>query len=208
MRYKAIVFDFDGTLADSFAWFLFVMDDVADRYRFKRLDRDNLETLRGLSGRQLMRRHGVPLWKVPLITRHMRVLMARDIDQIPLFDGVDDMLARLAAQGVTLAVVTSNAETNVRRVLGPRNAALIRHYECGASVFGKPDKLRKVLRKAGVAPGEAIVIGDEIRDIEAGKVVGMATGAVAWGYTALPALVARMPTRVFERIDDITVSAV
>jgi phosphoglycolate phosphatase len=129
--------------------------------------------------------------------------MAGLIDRVAPFEGVDRMLGRLSDAGRALAVVTSNSEENVRRVLGAESAARIDYYECGASVFGKRARLRKALERSGVAAHEAIAIGDEIRDLEAARRAGIAFGAVAWGYTKLEALVAHAPAEVFATVDEI-----
>ncbi len=67
------IFDVDGTLADSFPWFVEVSNALADRYRFKRMTEHEAATLRGLSARQMIEYLGVPRWKLPLIARHARV---------------------------------------------------------------------------------------------------------------------------------------
>jgi len=72
VRYKLVIFDFDGTLVDSFPWFVQVLNDVADRYRFRRVDPHQAEALRGQSAREMIRYLGIPAWKMPLIARHMR----------------------------------------------------------------------------------------------------------------------------------------
>ena len=82
-------------------------------------------------------------------------------------------------------------------MLGPELSALITHWQCGAALFGKPRKLRAVLRRAGVPARRAVLIGDEMRDIEAARGVGMASAAVAWGYNAGAALRAAGPDRFF-----------
>ncbi len=142
MRFQLVIFDFDGTLADSFPWFLSVVNQVADRYRFRRIEDHEIEVLRGCGARQVVTHLGVPAWKMPLIARHMRRIMARDLGQIGLFPGVDQLLQGLAGRGVGLSVVSSNSLANVQQVLGADNAALIRHYGCGASIFGKRAKLK------------------------------------------------------------------
>ena len=55
MAYKLVIFDLDGTLADTFPWFLSVLNGVADRYRFKRIEKHEVERLRGYSARQIIR---------------------------------------------------------------------------------------------------------------------------------------------------------
>jgi beta-phosphoglucomutase-like phosphatase (HAD superfamily) len=56
---------------------------------------------------------------------------------------------------------------------------------------------------AKIAPAEIVAIGDEVRDIEAARNVGIACGSVAWGYAAPKALRARNPDLLFEHMEDI-----
>ena len=203
MKYRLAIFDFDGTLADSFSWFLGVANRLADEHRFRRIEEHEVEALRGHSARQLVARFGIPAWKMPLIARQMRQHMARDISHISLFSGVDRVLEGLAGRGVRLAIVTSNSIENVRQVLGPGNAALIQQYGCGVSMFGKRTKLRAMLRGSGIPASEAICIGDEIRDLEAAREEGIAFGAVSWGYTNPEALRAHGPEEMFESPEEI-----
>ena len=203
MKYRLAIFDFDGTLSDSFAWFAGAMNVAADRFRFRRVEADELDQLRGLHAREMIAHLRVPAWKVPLIARHMRARMAADPGAIALFPGAEEMLERLAAGGVATAIVTSNSEANVRRVLGPRAAALVRHFGCGASLFGKRPLLRRVLRAAGVPASSAISIGDELRDLHASRAEGIAFGAVEWGFTRPKTLRAHAPEEMFATMDEI-----
>jgi phosphoglycolate phosphatase len=197
MRYRLAVFDFDGTLADTLPWFVRAVNRLADFHRFNRIAAGDLDALRGSGARRVVAHLGIPAWKLPRIGIDMRRLMAEDIGQIRLFDGVGGMLRGLSERGVALALVTSNAYENVRHVLGADHAALIRHYACGSSLFGKRGHVRRVLKRSGVQPGEAIVIGDELRDLEAARAEGIPFGAVAWGYTHVEALAAEAPAAVF-----------
>jgi phosphoglycolate phosphatase len=202
--YKLLIFDFDGTLADSYPWFRRVLNDVAKKFNFKSVEWDSeAELLRGKSAREILEYLGVSHWKVPFISRHMRSLMTRDIEEIHLFDGTDHMLRRLSDMNITLAIVSSNSESNVRRVLGAKTASLIDYYACGAAIFGKTAKIGAVVRNSKVAAGDAIYVGDEIRDLEAARHAGLAFGAVAWGYTRREALAAFAPTLTFTRVDQI-----
>ncbi len=202
MRYSFVIFDLDGTLVDSFPWFQRNLNDVADRFGFRRVAADDVEALRHAGTRDILKRLDVPLWKVPMIARHMRRLKTAHIAEIALFDGVDSMLRTLADAGVRLALVSSDSEANVRRQLG-ESVALFGDFDCGAGIFGKPAKFRRILARAAVDAAQAIAIGDESRDIEAARVVGIACGAVTWGYAAPKALKVLGPDLVFETMDDI-----
>lgn len=201
--YRLAIFDFDGTLADSFPWFLSVVNRLAEDHGFQRIEEHEIERLRSHSARQLVTQLGVPLWKMPRIARQFHQMMAADIARISLFPGVDRLLRGLAERGIDLAVVTSNSFENVRQVLGPHNTALLRHCSCGAALFGKRSKLRDVLRDSGTPAPEAICIGDEIRDLEAARAEGIAFGAVSWGYTDPASLRAHAPEEMFTSPEEI-----
>jgi phosphoglycolate phosphatase len=202
MPYSLVIFDLDGTLVDSFPWFLRNVNDVADRFGFRRVADGDVEALRHASTREILAHLEVPLVKLPMIARHMRRLKTEQAASIALFDGVGTMLRALAEAGLRLALVSSDAEANARVKLGEA-AALFSDYDCSASIFGKPAKFRRILRSAGVDPAQAIAIGDETRDIEAARATGIACAAVTWGYAAPNALKALGPDLVFERMDDI-----
>ena len=191
MRYNLGIFDLDGTLVDTFPWFLRHVNDVADRFGFRRIAENEIEALRRTGSREILRRLDVSVWKLPAIARHMRRLKAAHVGDIALFPGVEAMLRELRDGGVRLALVTSDSEANARRQLGQANAALFSDFACGASLFGKAAKFRRVLKRARVDPGAAIAIGDEVRDIEAARAAGIACAAVTWGYRGA----ARAPTR-------------
>jgi phosphoglycolate phosphatase len=203
MTYKLIVFDFDGTLADSFPFFLEVFGTLADAHGFKRINNDELTHIRGMHARQVMQHVGLPLWKMPAVAQHFKMLMTHHIDRIALFDGIKQMLERLAEANGELAVMTSNTEQNVRAVLGSEHARFISHYACGVSLFGKQHKLRKLLARSSANRNEVLCIGDEIRDIEAAHREELAFGAVTWGYTDIEKLREFEPDYVFYHADEI-----
>ncbi len=202
-RYDLAIFDFDGTLADSAAWFRSVINQVAQRYGFRQVSDQELDDLRGQPTAAVIRHLGVPAWKIPFIANHMRHLVARDAHQIKLFEGVDALLSSLSERGVALAIVSSNSEANVRRILGKDNSKRIDHYACGASLFGKASKFRAIIKRQKASANRTIAIGDEVRDLEAGRRAGLAVGAVGWGYATVGLLRAQRPDYLFWSMDDI-----
>ncbi|MGE0871119.1 MAG: HAD hydrolase-like protein [Kofleriaceae bacterium] len=203
MPARLAIFDFDGTLADSWPWFTGVLDDAAIKYRFRRIDASEAQRLRGCTTREILRALEVSWWKLPMIASYARKRAAAEVERITLFPGAAEVLREASRAGITLAIVSSNQESTIRRVLGPELAMLVAQYGCGASLFGKPAKLRQVLRQSRHAASDAIAIGDEVRDLEAAREVGVASGAVAWGYATVDALRRSTPTRMFTSFDEL-----
>lgn len=191
-KYELVIFDFDGTLADSFGVLLEASQAAAERFHFKPVAEAEVERLRSSTVREIIAEVGLPWWKLPAVVQHTRKFMRERIEQIHLFDGAAAMLAQLKAAGVQLAIVTSNSRENVERVLGAENLCLIDHFGCGASIFGKQPKTRAVVKAAGVSTNAVLCVGDEARDAEAAQALGLDFAAVSWGYTN-PAKLAQLP---------------
>jgi phosphoglycolate phosphatase len=200
---RLVIFDFDGTLSDSGNWFLSIVDHLSDRYGFRKVAPHEIEPLRKMTSRDVISHLRIPRWKLPFIARYVRRLFGRNTHQVHLFDGVTEMLAAIEALGIPLALVTSNSEANARAVLGPENAARFSWWACGASLFGKAPKFRKVLRQSGVPVGQIVSLGDETRDIDAAREVGIRAGAVLWGYAEPEAFAHLNPDFAFATPDQV-----
>lgn len=179
-----VLFDFDGTLADSFHLFLDAWTYAAKRHGFRSFEHAELERLRQLSAREIVAESGIPFWKLPWVARTMRDCVRRRADEVKLFDGVPELLQALKAAGVPVGIVTSNARDTVERVLGPACRPLVAHWGCGASLFGKAPLTRRVMKAAGVPAERTVSVGDELRDLDVARALGLDFIAVAWGYTA------------------------
>jgi phosphoglycolate phosphatase len=200
-RYRLAIFDFDGTLADSLDWFRTSFHEVIARFDLTPVTAEELEQMRGLSAREIMARLNVSMWQLPAIVSDMRKRKLAAASQTSLFAGIPAMLSDLQRQGIKTAIVSSDSEASVRQVLGP-DANLINRFDCGAAMFGKHWKFRRVARKLGAKPSETICIGEELRDIDAANAAGMDSGAVAWGYALPSALQAARPTHLFNSIEE------
>ena len=207
MAYRLVIFDFDGTLADSADWFISMINDVSERFSLRKISDEEVNMLRGKSTREAVAYMQVPAWKMPFIARHTRKLVAENISQMRLFPGVEALLMGLSEKGIAVALVSSNAEANVRKILGPTCADLVAYYACGASMFGKSPKFKEVIKRARVSKDDVLSIGDETRDIEAASKTGISSGAVTWGYQRPEILSAHHPTHLFASIDQILPTA-
>jgi phosphoglycolate phosphatase len=153
--------------------------------------------------RQIVRELRVPFWKLPAIARDFRAVMAEHAHEIALFDGVAGFLEAMQAAGVKVAIVSSNSEANIRRILGEENAARVTCYVCAASLFGKARLFRTAVRKTGVTRGRALCVGDETRDIEAARQAGLRCAAVSWGYATRQVLADARPDHLVDSFEEL-----
>lgn len=185
---RLAIFDFDGTLANTFPVFRDVFDLVIDRYALRRPGESDVHWLRAQPTSEILHWLGVPLWQLPSIMRFARARMQARASEITLFPGIDALLHALVRADMCIAVVSSNAERTVRTVLGPALMSQVSAVRCGVGLFGKAARLRGVLRGTGVAPHAAVFVGDEERDVSAAHGAGVRAIGVTWGYAAAPAL--------------------
>lgn len=203
-NYQLVIFDFDGTLADSLLCLANILNRFARKYGFREIQESDHDSLRTLNTRQLIRALEIPIWVLPTLLLQVRSQMALEIRSVGLFPGVAPMLAQLAESNLPLGLVSSNSWANISAVLGPDLARLFAHVECEASLFGKRSKLRRVLRSASVAPERAIYIGDELRDLKAAHAENIAFGGVIWGHSPAEQLESHRPEFIFHSREDVT----
>ena len=111
VTYRLVIFDFDGTLADSASWFVKALNDLAPRHGFRPVTEAEIEMLRGRGNREIIRYLRLARWRLPFIAADLRRRAAADAASISLFDGVERLLATLHRNGVTCAIVSSNSES-------------------------------------------------------------------------------------------------
>lgn len=187
-----IIFDFDGTIADT----LEVMMEI-----YKDLQSDAPEPtpaevlrLRGMSLLHVMRELKVRPWKVPFLVAHGRKRLRKRMPQVEVFAGIPEATHDLVAAGHRLFIMSSNSVQNIRYLLHKydMNTEFIKIYG-GVGVFGKARVLRRVLRQNRLEAHDTWYVGDEVRDIEAAQAVGVRVAAVAWGYNTPEVLRSHAP---------------
>jgi phosphoglycolate phosphatase len=192
-RPKVLIFDFDGTLADTFQAGVEILNGMADEFRFRRLTDEDVMIVREMTIRQLIRHLGISSSKVPRISLRGVKEMRKRIDSIKPIEGVCSVVHELHRQGFLLGIVTSNSEENVSCFLRRHHIACFDFIRSSSRLLGKARVIRAVLREKKFKTHEALLIGDESRDIEAAKRTRVPIVAVTWGYNTATALAAQNP---------------
>lgn len=203
MKFKYIFFDFDGTIADTEKINFKILEQLSDKYKFKRLAIADLHSAKKMNAFQLMHHLNVKKYKLPFILRKGKKLLKQNIINIELcMNNFADVLPSLKSAGVKLAIITSNSKKNVNLFLQNHNLDCF-DFIVSSSLFGKEHKIRKIIRKGKINPSEVIYVGDEIRDISAAKLANIKIAIVSWGYNTVESLVSHEPDFVLQDPSDL-----
>ena len=194
MPFKLVIFDFDGTLADSLPVAVGIFNRLAPELGHRPVDPADLPALRSMPTRQFLRHHGISLWRLPRLVRRYHAAAASEADSLKLFAGLPEALAGLRAGGARLGVLSSNREDNIRRCLRANGVEELFAFVVGyPKLFGKGKALRRILKAEQIGAADVLYVGDEVRDVEAAQSAGVAVAAATWGFHAEPLLRASRP---------------
>lgn len=186
---KLVLFDFDGTMADTMLPGLKISNILADRYKYKKVQKDELAEYRGTDTREVLKRINLAWYKLPFVTRSFRIAMQAEIGKIDAFEGIKEVISELHNRGYILGIFTSNGESNINEFL--HNNKLENYFtikKCGIGLFKKHHYLKRLLSKMDFDPSEVLLIADETRDIESAKKSGIDIISVTWGFHTKNAL--------------------
>jgi phosphoglycolate phosphatase len=177
----SIIFDFDGTIADSFDLIVDVTYGLTGAVRLPSTD---LEKLRAVPILVAIRRLSGSPWRIPKLLALTRSRMRNRMASVPVYPGIPDVLAGLHEAGHRLFILSSNEAPNVAVFL--ETHGLSTYFDAIYTVpYGnawfKSRALRKIMRRQKLRPQESYYVGNEVLDIDSARKVGMRSVAVAWG---------------------------
>lgn len=179
---RHIIFDFDGTLADSEELCFELLNEIGGRHRYKRLERGDLSALKMMSYPERLRHLGVPLAHVPFLAMEARRQYRSRVHTLQPFDGVRDALLRLREMGFQLHVLSSNAVSTIREFLVAHDMDLFKTVSCEKNFFGKHIGLRRFVRANKLELSDVVYLADEVRDVEACRKIDLPIISVGWGF--------------------------
>jgi HAD superfamily hydrolase (TIGR01549 family) len=193
MSTRAMIFDFDGTIADTFVAVVTVLNSLAGEFGYRVATPDELPVLRSLRPIELAQAIGLAWPQVPRLVARVRKEMARNMAAVAPFSGIPQALGALRERGIRLGMLTSNSRENVEIFLAHNPSLQFDFVSTGSGLFSKQHRLKRVLRRERLHVSEVCYVGDEVRDIEAAQAVGARMVAVTWGFSAAQLLAASKP---------------
>lgn len=180
--YKHIIFDFDGTLANSVPIFLKIYNELATEKKFKPINAETIPQIRHLSYLKRAEYLGIPLYQIPFIIPVLYKKYKQNISSLQPYEGIFEFLTTLHQKGFTLDIVSSNSQENIIQFLENHNFTYFKNIFCSENFMGKDKVLKKLLKHTNYPIEQCLYVGDENRDIEACMKIKMDCAWVNWGY--------------------------
>jgi len=198
MRYRALVFDFDGTIADTLGETRRIFNEIAPDYGIRSVEQHELEELRHMSLKDLLSHLKIPKRRVPVLLARGTGMMRGNITRLGLIDGMREVLDELRENVDGFGILTSNVPANVEMFL--QSHGLRGHFDFISStskLTGKAKHLKAIRKTYSLHAEEMLYVGDELRDVKAAKKARIPIAAVTWGFNSRESLAAEKPDHLF-----------
>ncbi|MCK5080875.1 MAG: HAD hydrolase-like protein [Candidatus Moranbacteria bacterium] len=176
---KLIIFDFDGTIADSFGVFLTSVNNILKQRGLAEISQQRSEVVKGLSANEAFKYYKIPNYQVPLVVNKIFQQMRANFDKVKMFPNFEEIFEALEKNDIKLILLTSNIRKNVQTFLSNKKIGKFFkaiHFRSG--LFSKHLMIKRIIRKYNLKNDEVILIGDEVRDIGAARKSGIKIVAV------------------------------
>lgn len=192
---RAIIFDLDGTLIDSAIELTAAVNGGLAHYKLPLVTVSQVKTMIGDGAMALTERAFAAAGRrlnPAGLAEALEVVRGEYTRQPPssFYPSARETVERLSAMGLALAVCTNKPEKPAKRILGQLGAA--QHFRAivGGDSFAtkKPDPgpIQALMEQLGTTPENTVMIGDSANDVIAGRIAGLYTVAVSYGYTNTP----------------------
>jgi phosphoglycolate phosphatase len=194
-----LIFDFDGTIANTVDTGISIYNDIAPEFGLKPFTREDVIELRKLNMRAILDRFGVSKIKAIKVATRIRKEIHDRMDEVETFAGIEEAVKTLHGMGYRIGILSSNSTDNIRGFIKRFDLEpCFSFIEAGVSLFGKSSRLNQAIKKQNVEPGDAIYIGDETRDMEAARKSHVCAVAVCWGANDREAMITEGPAFCIE----------
>ena len=194
---KVIIFDFDGTIADTVEALVVIANRLAIEFGYPQITPEELALLRNLTSREIIKYSGISVFKIPFLVKKVKEELKRNIPELKPISGIEDALFTLKEKDYRLGIITSNSEENVKEFLRINHLdSTFEFIHSGVTIFGKTTIINNVLKQKQIKSSEAIYVGDETRDIEASQKANIKVIAVTWGFNNEEVLAKQNPNIV------------
>ncbi len=189
MIIQTVIFDFDGTIADSYEMFEELLRKFAPLFTKAEVTTKEIASLRQLPIQAVLKKYRISPLKIWWHRKKIMEYVKQSVPKMKVIEGVKEMISELKRSGIRMYILTSNNKENVEQFLKLNGITEIEAIYSEKNLFGKAAGLRKIAGERKIDLHQpTYYVGDETRDIEAAHKAGMKAIAVTWGYNTAPVL--------------------
>jgi phosphoglycolate phosphatase-like HAD superfamily hydrolase len=186
---KIILFDFDGTLAETMMLIYRIFNRLSRVYKYKPLSEEEIEEVRHLTIHEFVDYVKIAPWKIPIVAIHARRLMHAEIHTIQPPKGLPEVLTKIHESGrYKMDILTSNRRKNVLSFLKEHKMGWFDEVHATRSILSKKYRIKKYIKSEGILASDLYYVGDTSLDIESTRFSGANSVAVSWGLNTSAAL--------------------
>lgn len=204
---STIIFDFDGTITEDFDLFVECYNKVAKKLKIEALTPQKVEELKDYHIKEVLAQFK-PKWKLPFLVFFLKRMILKRVKEVPPNKGMADIIFTLKRK-YNIGILSSNNRKVINKFLVLYHLNVFDFVVSERNIFGKAKALKKLLKKNNLKPEEVIYIGDEVKDIDACKKLGVKIISVTWGFNSKKVLSAQnseflvtKPEQILKLIDN------
>lgn len=199
MKYRSLIFDFDGTIADTLNEAAEVYNILAKEYKYRQVSLEEIPAMRHYNTKSLLKELGISKLRVPFLLAKGRKLFKSRLDKLVPCPGMPEALRALREDAEHFGILTSNSTENVEAFLEAHGLRdLFTFISSTTKLSGKSKHLNSISRTFSIEKKEMLYIGDEIRDVKASHKAGIDVAAVTWGFNSKESLELAEPTYLLD----------
>ena len=198
------IFDFDGTIADSFSLACDILIKQAKNLGCKQITPIEAIQLKEMHAREVLQYLSIPFWKTGFFVHKMRKFGRERVNEIIIFPEWPMILKQLKENQHQIGMISSNSRVTIDFIL--KKYDMDESFDfifCDKSLFGKKQCLKKLINQKNLNPKDTYYIGDEVRDIEAAQANNIHDIAVSWGFNSITRLKLARPEQLIMNIDQL-----
>ena len=178
---KTIIFDFDGTLANSVELIFSLYNEHADEYGYLPATWEEVPALRRMGYKKAMRTKKIKVRKLPKMFLQIGREMRGRMDEVQPYEGIVQVLKTLRKEGHSIGVLTSNQTPLVKDFFMRHKFPPFDFIVSEKTLFGKDKALKRIMKRHQLEPSDVLYVGDEPRDVTASHKAGIKIVGVSWG---------------------------
>lgn len=204
MHKKTIIFDFDGTIADSLHLLVELYNNVAHIFFCKKIKNEDIKKLQSRRPQELMKSYWINTFKLLLLLLRLRRDLKKNIKKLKAIEWIIQAIKDIKSNWFDLGIMTSNSKENVEIFLSMNWIdGVFDFVYSGKNLFGKEKVINKLLKKENICHDKVVYIWDETRDIEAARKIWIPIVSVSWWFNSRDILENLNPNMIVDKPENL-----